>query len=550
MRLLIPLIKLDSFFPEDIYVKGEALYDNKGINFLTELYKGKVLVVMEDTNKVEMRFNQESIVDINCTCQDFRIKKICPHIVASSFEVRKIAQKLELKTKKAKTPVRRKSKNRFNEILATLEKDDLVGFVSAYASKDKNFRLFFEAFFLNKLKNKNLGNSYGKLLDEVLPPSSDVDVRFTRQQISLLIDISKDLINQYKDEISLKRYTDAFDIIKHLLNKLSYAYNRNKNENLGNLLTEVHESFYMMFDDDIAPELKLKGYEYIFEMIGKSYYFYQNDNDLIHLFLSSNPLKEDYIKFLEVLNNKIIIIRDERAKKYYITFYIGLKKRLNLLEEGWYELYFKDMTDFMEIALFMLKEDFAIEHESLLKELYASEKISKRLFLDSQLRISLTLKDCERVGFLAYDIYENTYDFRYLKRARRCISAFTEDIKNKINELVITKAKEDEILTWWIMTENNVDLVKYLLGKNDIGLIQRYEIEILNKSHEDLQNLYLTYIHEYLESHYGEKSATVVKNLLYHLRQIDAKKIAFNIEKDLFDTFSSRKRFLKDLMGI
>ncbi len=32
MRLLIPLIKLDSFFPEDIYVKGEALYDNKGIN--------------------------------------------------------------------------------------------------------------------------------------------------------------------------------------------------------------------------------------------------------------------------------------------------------------------------------------------------------------------------------------------------------------------------------------------------------------------------------------------------------------------------------------
>lgn len=550
MRLLIPLIKLDSFFPEDTYVKGEALYDNKGIDFLTELYKGKVLVVMEDTNKVEMRFNQESIVDINCTCQDFRIKKMCPHIVASAFEVRKIAQKLELKTKKRKTTVRRKSKNPFNEILATLNKEDLVGFVSSYASKDKNFRLFFEAFFLNKLKNKNIGNSYGKLLDEVLPPSSDVEVRFTRQQISLLIDISKDLINQYKDEISLKRYTDAFDIIKHLLNKLSYAYNRNKNENLGNLLIEVHESFYMMFDDDIAPELKSKGYEYIFEMIGKSYYFYQKENDLIHLFLSSNPLNEDYVKLLEVLNNKILIIRDESTKKYYITIYIGLKKRLELLEEGWYELYFKDMTDFMEIALIMLKEGFAVEHESLLKELYASEKISKRLFLDSQLRISLTLKDCERVGFLAYDIYESTNDFRYLKRSRKCVPAFTKGIRKKINDLVIEKANEDDILSWWLMTENRKDLVKYLLEKNDIGLIQRYEIDIFNKTPEDLQKLYLKYIHEYLDSHYGEKSAAVVKNLLYHLRQIQAKKIAFNIEKDLFDTFSSRKRFLKDLMGI
>ena len=46
MRLLIPLIKLDSFFPEDVYVKGEALYDSDGIDFVTELYRGKVLVVM------------------------------------------------------------------------------------------------------------------------------------------------------------------------------------------------------------------------------------------------------------------------------------------------------------------------------------------------------------------------------------------------------------------------------------------------------------------------------------------------------------------------
>lgn len=550
MRLLIPLIKLDSFFPEKVYVAGETLYDNKDINLVTELYKGKVLVVFKDSTKVEMRFNSESIVDINCTCDEFRIKKTCPHIVASAFEVRKLASKQESKPVKRKTRVVRKNKNRFNEIVKDLNKDELIGFVSAYANKDKNFRLFFEAFFLNKLKNKNIGNSYGNLLDEVLPPSSDINIKFSRQQISLLTDISKDLINQYKDEISLKRFVDAFDIIKHLLNKLSYASNKNKNEKLAELLKDVHQSFYMMYDGAIAPELKVKGYDFIYEMIEKSYYFYQSENDLIHLFLSTNPLKENLERFIDVLKNKISVIRESQFKKYYITFYIGLKKRLGILEDDWFQMYFGDMTEFMEISALMLDEGFAVEYEELLKELYTSDKISKRLFLDSQLRTSLKTNDCERVGFLAFSIYENTSDFRYIKRTKNCIPEFTKSTIKDIGKLINENAEEEDLLSWLLMINDIKTLIKYISEKDNIALIKRYELVIFEKNPKDLEKLYLNHIHEYLQTHFGEKSAAYVKDLLYHLRKMDAKKIAFNIEKDLFETFSTRKRFLRDLMGI
>jgi len=550
MRLLIPFIKLDTFFPEDVYVSGEAMFDSKEIKLVTELYKGKVLIVLSDSSKVEMRFNKDSIVDVNCTCDSFRVKKTCSHIVASALEIRKIASKLEEKPKKKKIRAVRKNKNRFIEIIKDLEIQELKSFVSAYASKDKNFRLFFEAFFLNKLKDKNVGSSYGSLLDEVLPPSSDVNIKFTRQQVSLLTDISKDLINQYKDEISLKRFVDAFEIIKHLLNKLSYAYNRNKNEKLSDLLNEVHKSYYMMFDGTLAPELKEKGYDFIYEMIEKSYYFYQSENDLVHLFLSTNPLNDDLVRFIEVLRNKIIIIRDDFAKKYYITFYIGLKQRLGLLEEDWYKLFFSDMADFMEIASFMIKEGFAEEYEDLLKKLYSEGSISKRLFLDSQLRTSLILNDCERVGFLAFDVYENTNDFRYIKRTKNCVEAFTNETVKKISDLIAKNNKEDELLSWWLLTNNLKELIKYLLEKNNITLIQRYEKVIFDFNSEKLEVLYKNHIHDYLDSHYGEMSAIYVKELLYHLRKIDAKMIAFNIEKELFDSFSTRKRFLRDLMGI
>ncbi len=549
MRLLIPFIKLDSFFTEDMYVKGETMIDNKDISLFTELYKGKVLVVFKDSNKVEMRFNKESIVDVNCTCDVYRIKKACPHLVAASLEVRKKVDKLIEKPKVRKNRVVRKNKSRLNDIIKGLEVDELKGFIKSYASKDKNFRLFFEAFFMNKLKDNNIQSSYGSLLDEVLPPSSDVNVKFTRQQISLLTDISKDLINQYKDEISLKRFIDAFEIIKHLLNKLSYVTSKINHEKLNNLLFEMHESFFMMFDDGLAPELKIKGYDFIYEMIEKSYYFYQNKNDLIHLFLSTSPLQEDMDRFIEVLRKKIIVIRDDFQKKYYITFYIGLKKRYGKLEEDWYKLYFNDMTDFMEIAKFMLDEGFSVEHEQLLKELYSDGVISKRLFLDSQLRTSLILKDCERVGYLAFDIYENTGDFRYLKRTKDCVDSFSKSVVRKISKLVEEKAEESDMLTWLVMTKNRKDLLKYLHEKNDIGLIQRYELDIFANRPEELEKLYLNFIHDYLDSHFGEKSAIYVKELLYHLRKLEAKKIAFNIEKDLFDTFSTRKRFLRDLMG-
>ncbi len=550
MRLLIPLLKLDSFFPEDVYLAGENLYDDKGIERVNELYKGKVLVVMKDSNKVEIRFNKDNIVDINCTCQDFKIKKVCPHVVASALEVRKMADKLSKKANTLKPRTRSGKSHVLHQILVPLSKDALISSIYSYPAKLQDFRLFFEAFFLNKLKNKNIENSYSNLLDEVLPPSSDVDVKFTRQQISLLNDIAKDLLNQYKDEISLGRFTDAFNIIMHVINKLAYAYNRNTNDNLSELLNRSHEYFYLLFDETLAPELKVKCYEFIYDMISKSYYFYQKSNDLIHLFLSTNPNSEDVLKFVEVLNDKIRILRDNDAKKYFISFYIGLKKRMGILEDDWYEIYFKDLADFMEIAHVLLSEGFSQELESLLTELYSAGKISKRLFLESQLRISLSQNDCQRIGYLILDIYEGTFDFRYLKRVKNCVPSFNKTILKKLTKIVDQYASEDDKLAWWLMFKDFKNLIEFLKEKNDISLIQRYEKELLKYNQIELQKLYLKYIHTYLESHFGKSSVTVVKNLIQHLRQIDAKKIAFNIEKDLFDTFSSRKRFLKDLMGI
>ena len=93
-------------------------------------------------------------------------------------------------------------------------------------------------------------------------------------------------------------------------------------------------------------------------------------------------------------------------------------------------------------------------------------------------------------------------------------------------------------------------LVIYLGEKDNIELVKKHEIVIFKEYPDELEKLYLKHIHKYLDSHYGEKSASYVKELLYHLRKFGAKKIAFNIEKDLFDTFSTRKRFLRDLMGI
>ena len=547
MRILIPLLKLDSFFQEDTYVLGEEIYDNEGIDKVMELYKGKALVTMKDGSKCEIRFNKDNIVDIACTCNEFKIKKVCPHIVAGSLEIRKIALKFEAKPIIKRSTRKKETNDLFNEIMNILDKNELKSFLSAYSLKDKNFRLMFEAFFLNKLKNKELDNPYGKLLDEVLPPSSDLEIKFSRQQISLLIDISKDLLNRFKDEISLKKYTDAFNIIRHLINKLSYANNKNNNEQLSNLMNDAHNSLTMIFEGEIAPELKSKQYDFIFEMLSKSYYFYRSENDLIHLFMSTNPLREDISNFVEVLRNKLLMIRDDEARKYFMAFYIGLKSRMSMLEVDWYETNFNDLSDFMDVALSMLNEGFTSELDELLTELYSKEKVSKRLFLESQLRISISINDCERVGFLTHSIYESTLDFRFIKRTYKCIPNFSDDVIGKLNEIIKIKAEEEDILAWWLMVKNYKELVSHLAEKNDISLIQKYEIEILENDDHAIENLYQNYIHTYLDEHFGEKSVSVVKNLLTHLRGIGAKKIALNIEKELFEAYSNRKSFLKSL---
>ncbi|MEZ4907462.1 MAG: SWIM zinc finger family protein [Saprospiraceae bacterium] len=548
MRVLVPLLKLDSLFDENIYIEGEELYDNSGIEKVMELYKGKVMMVMKDGNKSELRFNKDNIVDINCSCQDFKIQKVCKHVVASSFEVRKLASKIEDKVIKRRTTVRKKGNDLFSEILKTLDKSELSGFLTNYAQKDKNFRLLFEAFFLNRLRNKELDNPYGKLLDEVLPPSTEASAKFSRQQISLLIDISKDLLNRFKDEISLKKYTDAFNLIKHLINKLSYASNVSNNEHLLQLMKEAHNSLIMNFEGEVAPELKQKQYEFIYEMIGKSYYYYQDDSDLIHLFISTKPLHDDLVHFLGALKEKLNITRDDEARKYFMAFYIGLKKQIQELESDWYETNFTDLSHFMDIALVMINEGFHEELDNLLTELYSKEKISKRLYLESQLRISISSADCERVGYLILSIYESTQDFRFIKRTYRCIPEFPLDVVSKLSEIIKNSAEEEDVLSWYVMINDFDSLISYLSDKNDITLIQIHELEIFEHNPQSLQTLYKNYIYDYLDNHFGEKSVNVVKNLLMHLRSIGAKKQAFEIEKDIFEVYSSRKSLLRNLM--
>ena len=65
------------------------------------------------------------------------------------------------------------------------------------------------------------------------------------------------------------------------------------------------------------------------------------------------------------------MIRDDDARKYFMAFYIGLKKKMNFLEEDWYEINFKDLSDFMDIALSMLNEGYTKELDELLTELYS-----------------------------------------------------------------------------------------------------------------------------------------------------------------------------------
>ena len=57
---------------------GKKFATIEGIDKVMELYKGKALVTMKDGNKSEIRFNKEHIVDIACTCTEFKIKKVMP----------------------------------------------------------------------------------------------------------------------------------------------------------------------------------------------------------------------------------------------------------------------------------------------------------------------------------------------------------------------------------------------------------------------------------------------------------------------------------------
>ena len=146
-----------------ILQRGKLYFENGNVENIEETEDNTwcAEVTGSDLYSVEIILkNNKEITDYSCDCP--YDDGVCKHIVAVLFALRE-----ELKKQKNKPPSAVK-KDVFKNLLQTIGVKEYQGFISQYASKNKNFKTEFELFFAGKDARIDVEKNYSDLVDRII----------------------------------------------------------------------------------------------------------------------------------------------------------------------------------------------------------------------------------------------------------------------------------------------------------------------------------------------------------------------------------------------
>lgn len=555
----IPFNQFEQFISETILARGLSYFKNGYVIEEEETSPGIHEAVVEGTDnyKVYLKLEKGIITDYNCSCP-YDYGPVCKHIAAVLFHLQQ--DNLSIKKKeKRKIPKKRKTKaDKVLELLEIVPHNELKQFVFEQTERNRIFR----DFLLSSFAHHNKGESkkqYESLVNSIVKSASG-RFGFIDWSAARIVSVQiETLLKTAQKQIENESFKSALLICTAVMGKMTEAlnYSDDSNGDIGGCVNYSCELLYEIANKVNDEKVRKSVFSYCIESFeNKTYSGWDWHIDMLQIASLVSKTSTDYDKLLELLNAKqdseyeeeisqeikyniLSKLKGESVANEYLEQNITnpILRRIaisNALNE-------KDYSKAKQIA------DEGIEYDKkdkpgLVKEWY-----------DWLLKIAQATNDKQNIikyaRFLFIDNFRHEQDYYAILKKNIPVEQWDDYVNDIINELKKRSywLSEQLINSIYIKEEWWDKLFEQIKENPNLNSISEYEKYLSKDYSNELSDLYVEAINQYLEDNVGRKYYKIACKFIRRIKKLGNNEKARELIEKLRKDYKKRPALLEEL---
>ncbi len=509
--------------------------------------------------EVELQVTPSKVKASSCDCDDYHIQGICKHIVALMLTVRSILQEQqEKKKKKAKSNINKKlTKLSTVALLNSVNHEELKAFVRQYAKDNRNFAIALKAKFAKDVEVKDTFEKYSAILKAAVTNSKKLRGIIKAQQAKELFAVAEELLHQIDDFIYQKNYTESMAVLQAMLKHLPPCIAQTDNpEKLKAYTSKSLDRLELLANKMESVELRQQLWSFCLSEFDRPFYQVHNyDNHLLNCLFTLNLDKDQMRKVQSIIQQEFAKTNKEKRKAKLLLYQIKLLEQFN--ESKLIKSLIEENIEFTEILLLAISNARAEKNYKRAKQLAKSamkkaESKEERKVLE-KLLLEIALEENHKQDILVYarQCFLNNFDIKYFKTCKQHVKVgwnpFREQLLKSMEKAGYTLELRDALAKIYEIEKMPRELLDYITKIRSLVLLKNYDQFLLPHFAEEVYQLYLDLLSNYLENHIGRQTSVKVKEILQHLNAIGEHKFTDRLIQNFRIEYASRHSLIEEL---
>lgn len=556
----ISIIKLQEYFDHADFEKGTDLFRDSGVVDLKQAEKNLWLGTVKQNDKsfeVEVLLTGNKVKEHQCSCVKMRE---CVHSIAV-FQA--IKESKAAARKRGRTTSNKVKRMTTASLLKSVSPADLELFVKDYARKNRQFSLALKTRFASRVDIGDTKEKYAQLLDAIIKSSVRRNGTMTYKGYQKLIKSTKELSVQVEKNLLEQYYQESFGGVQAILEKVIPLF-RKTDDSKGEIKANIEHAFSMLkhlLEAELPPDFKEEVRRFLLDNCTKIQYdIYAYYKKMFNLLFSMKNEGLHWNNLIDKIDEKLL---QRGLADHSIAFLINMKSQvLQTLGFGAdaEALFLKNMAnpEVLKLAIHQSLQQDKLEMVEQMLATTIAKRYPRKMELEFEsFRLQLALKkgDKETIITKAKIMLLSSFDLEYyniLKEncTKKEWAAIYPNLVNRFLGMPFSMELREVLPQLFAQEEDWKGMLSYIKNIRSLALLQEYDQLLLKHDRAAVLGLYEDMVKNFVRYHLGKENASKVRDLLFRLRQIGAKKLANSLLASIKKDYPNRKTLIEELSWI
>ncbi len=553
----------EQHLPGELVDMGRNLFEKNAVGLAAEADKHLWTGIVKDNEEyeVETQLSPSRVKAYTCDCETFAKDKICRHIVALLFVLKKIQAEKALKKSNERrivTAKRTYQKLSINAVLQYTNEDSLKAFIKNYARNNRPFALALKAHFAIDVPLENSTLKYEELIIATVKSAAIPKNRLSPTSKKRLNWLLTQLEMHWQKAMVDKNYREALSILSatfdHLLPLKQKDLENKKSIEFLDRLSVTFQWLKDLLNSDMGPKLRKELSQLLEHKL--------RTRSWLLSALQSGHLADTLPQLPSQIRQHFLENLQETFNHLNVHSHYGQRILLLALKNApstkWPDYIF-DLVNSPALLINLLDQTVLPEDLVLQKQLAT---IGIRLFVDPDyhlkmktylLQVAVLEEDHTKMIELSQGLFLATGKIEFYQILRDQLpndSNLIDRILLQVKTLPHSLIERKSIAQLYLIESRWPDLLQLLQAEADLDLLMSLHPEIPSHIRPQLEPIYEKALRQYLGSYLGIPAARKVEKLFRHLSEMRANRLSQRLLTVIQKEFKEWKAVQQMLSGL